>query len=160
MERHRRDGLLGAGTETCGRYDQSFNAFDFTTQFLQDADGCFTNLQYMAQLYINGTLTGSFTMQPQEDFITTALSPALAKDMNTGICVPSSWHRQPATTVTLPVYGTSERLSGPLSTEEMSYASPDGADGPASCACTHCAATTPVARKKSATWWSTPRSTR
>jgi tetratricopeptide (TPR) repeat protein len=119
----------GAGTETCARYDQSFNAFDFTTQFLQDADGCFTNLQYMAQLYINGTLTGSVTMQPQEDFITTALSPALAKDMNTGICVPSSWQRQPETKVTLPVHGTSERLTGPLSTEEMSYASPDGADG-------------------------------
>ena len=44
--------------------------------------------------------------------------------MNVGVCVPSTWHLQPTMNLRLSVTGTKETVTGPLSTAEMSYASP------------------------------------
>ena len=119
----------GDGRQLCGAYYAPVRSFEFSTRFLAADNNCFTNLQYRAELYVGGSLEGSLALGPRDDYIATNLRPALAKTMNLGICVPSSWKLQPAQTVTLPVWGSSGTVTGPLSTAEMSYASPGGSQG-------------------------------
>jgi hypothetical protein len=119
----------GHGQQDCGSYDAAGNFFKFITLLLASDNQCFTNVQYRAELYVGGRLAGALTLGPKSDFIATNLTPALAKSMNVGVCVPSTWHLQPTMSLTLSVTGTNETLRGPLSTAEMSYASPDHKEG-------------------------------
>ena len=101
------------------------------TEFLSSAQTCLTSLQYKAEVFVDGTLAGSLLIAPgsSSDYITTALSPALANYMNMGLCVPSSWVMRPASKANVTVSGTPEKLQGPLSTEELHYRSQDGSAG-------------------------------
>jgi hypothetical protein len=119
----------GHGSEQCGGYSSEYDDLLFVTRFLAADDECFTDLEYKAELYIGGSLAGSLSLKPQDDYITTNLAPALAKSMNVGICTPSTWHLQPPLKVTLPVYGTAATVSGTLSTSEMSYANASHTEG-------------------------------
>ncbi|HTV12704.1 MAG TPA: hypothetical protein VME20_12675 [Acidimicrobiales bacterium] len=119
----------GDGQEQCGRYNPYLNKFQFITELLAADNECFTNVEYKAELWVGGHLAGSVELSPEDDFITTNLVPALAKSMNMGICVPSSWTRQADAPVTLDVYGTSRKVTGALSTSELWYASPDRKEG-------------------------------
>ena len=114
----------GDGHQNCGSYDADGNFFKFITLLLAADDHCFTNVQYRAELYVGGRLAGAPTLGPKSDFIATNLAPALAESMNVGVCVPSTWHLQPTMNLRLSVTGTKETVTGPLSTAEMSYASP------------------------------------
>ncbi len=68
-------------------------------------------------------------MGPKDDYIGTNLAPALSKAMNVGICAPSSWRLQALPKITFPVYRTSAKVTGTLSTSELSYASADHKEG-------------------------------
>ncbi|MGD0808706.1 MAG: tetratricopeptide repeat protein [Acidimicrobiales bacterium] len=116
-------------SQDCDDYDSQANALDFDTQFLQSDGDCFTDLVYRAEIYIGGSLAGSVELGPRDDHLTTNLQPALASSMNVGICVPSTWYQQPTEDADVVVYGTTERISGPLSTAELSYGSRGGSQG-------------------------------
>jgi len=117
------------GSQDCDDYDSQANALDFQAQFLQSGGDCFSDLIYKAELYIGGSLAGSVELSPQDDHLTTNLRPALASSMNVGICVPSTWYQEPTKNAEVVVYGTTEKISGPLSTAELSYSSRDGSQG-------------------------------
>ena len=117
------------GSQDCDDYDSQANALDFETQFLQTDGDCFSDLIYKAELYIGGSLAGSVELTPQDDHLTTDLQPALASSMNVGLCVPSTWYEQPTENAEVIVYGTTTKISGPLSTAELSYGSHDGSQG-------------------------------
>jgi hypothetical protein len=116
-------------SQDCDDYDSQANALDFETQFLQADGDCFSDLVYKAELYIGGSLAGSVELSPHDDHLTTDLQPALASSMNVGICVPSTWYQQPTEDAEVIVYGTSNKISGPLSTAEVSYGSRDRSQG-------------------------------
>jgi len=101
------------------------------TELLSGAQTCYTNLQYKAEVFVDGSLAGSVALTPGApgDYVATALSPALGSYMNMGLCVPSSWHMQPPSVANVRVWGTSVQLHGPLSTAELHYASADGLEG-------------------------------
>ncbi len=118
------------GSSFCSVQDPEFpSVAQFKTQFLVDDNECFTNVQYKAELYVDGRLAGSTTLGPADTYITTNLSPAIAADMNTGACVPSSWKLQPTFQASVQVNGSSQRLTGPLTGSELSYASADRQEG-------------------------------
>ena len=117
----------GDGHQECGYYYGGY--FNFETRFLTADNSCFTNVQYKAELYIGGSLAGSLSLSPNDDYMSTNLSPAIAKAMNVGTCVPATWRLQPTVRFKFRVYGTSQTVSGPLSTAAMSYASPDHSEG-------------------------------
>jgi hypothetical protein len=117
------------GSQDCDDYDSQGNALDFETEFLQSDGDCFSDLTYKAELYIGGSLAGSVELSPQDDHLTTDLQPALGAAMNVGICVPSNWYQQPTGTAEVVVYGTAQKISGPLSTAELSYTSRDRGQG-------------------------------
>jgi hypothetical protein len=117
------------GSQDCDDYDSQANALDFETQFLSSDGDCFTDLIYRAEFYIGGSLAGSVTLSPHDDHLTTDLQPALASGMNVGICVPSTWYQQPTENAEVIVYGTTDKISGPLSTAELAYTSRDRSQG-------------------------------
>ena len=117
------------GPQDCDDYDSQANALDFETEFLQSDGDCFSDLIYKAELYVGGSLAGSVELGPQDDHLTTDLQPALGSSMNVGICVPSTWYQQPTENADVVVYGTTEKISGPLSTAELSYGSRDRSQG-------------------------------
>ena len=116
-------------SQDCDDYDNQNNALDFETQFLQSDGECFSDLVYKAELYIGGLLAGSVELGPRDDHLTTDLQPALASSMNVGICVPATWYQRPTASADVIVYGTTEKISGSLSTAEVSYSSHDGSQG-------------------------------
>jgi hypothetical protein len=116
-------------SQDCDDYDNQANALDFETEFLQSDGECFSDLVYKAEIYIGGSLAGSVELGPQDDHLTTDLQPALASSMNVGICVPATWYQRPTASADVIVYGTTEKISGPLSTAEVSYSSHDGSQG-------------------------------
>lgn len=117
----------------CVVWKQQGSYFQFRTRFLYADSRCFTNLQYKAELYDAGSLIGSVIVDPKKDtnrdYISTDLSAAVAPAMNLGICVPSTWRRQPLQNMTVTVAGSSQKISGPLSSAETYYASPDKSSG-------------------------------
>ena len=119
----------GHGQQNCGSYDAQANTLRFVTRLLAADNQCFTNVDYKAEVWVGGSLAGSLSLNRQDDYIATNLRPALAKAMNVGICVPSSWALQPQHSLTLPVYGSRQTVSGPLSSSEMSYESADHSRG-------------------------------
>jgi tetratricopeptide (TPR) repeat protein len=119
----------GHGHQECGSYNRFYNTFQFVTRFLAADNECFTNVEYRAELYVGGSLAGSLSLSPTDDYISTNLAPALDKAMDVGICAPASWRRQPVLRVKLPVYGTTATVIGPLTTSEMSYTSRGGTEG-------------------------------
>jgi len=119
----------GHGQQVCGHYDRQYNIFQFVTRFLAADDQCFTDVEYRAELYVEGNLAGSLTLGPADDYIGTNLAPALSKAMNVGICAPSSWHMQALPRLTFRVHGSPATVSGTLSTSELSYASADHKEG-------------------------------
>jgi hypothetical protein len=116
-------------SQDCDDYDSQANALDFQTQFLDSDGDCFSDLIYKAELYIGGALAGSVELSPLDDYLTTNLQPALASSMNVGICVPSTWYQQATEDADVVVYGTKEKISGPLSTAELSYGTHDRSQG-------------------------------
>ena len=79
--------------------------------------------------FIGGALAGSVELSPLDDYLTTNLQPALASSMNVGICVPSTWYQQATEDADVIVYGTKEKISGPLSTAELSFGTHDRSQG-------------------------------
>jgi hypothetical protein len=86
-----------------------------------------TNVRYRGELYIRGALARTLT--PTYDDIATSLQPALNKQMDMGICVPSSWHPTKPLNLTFDVYGTTQTVTGSLEGSEMSYQSAGGREG-------------------------------
>lgn len=119
----------GHGTEPCLGYLAQANDLEFVTRFLEAAGSCFTNVDYKAELYMRGELVGSLDLSPKNDYIHTNLKAALAKDMNMGICVPATWHRQAPLRVSLRVAGSHQTVSGPLSGSELGFVSADRSEG-------------------------------
>jgi tetratricopeptide (TPR) repeat protein len=121
----------GQGSEGCEVYqkEKSNNYFVFNTFFLGDDLTCYKNLQYRAEVWVGGKLAGSVTLGPDDDFVHSDLSPALGRGMDMAICVPSTWHQQTLPRLILHVYGTKQTVTGPLSSSELFYASPDHSEG-------------------------------
>ena len=116
----------------CAVWKQQGGYYQFRTRFLYADSQCFTDVQYKAELYANGALVGSVTLPNKRsngDYISTDLAAALAPSMNVGICVPSTWTRQPAQTMTVDVSGSNQKINGPLYGAEAYYASPDKKSG-------------------------------
>lgn len=118
------------GASYCSVQDPQYpSVAQFKTQFLVDDNKCFTDVQYKAELYVDGRLAGWTVLGPADTYITTDLSPAVAADMNTGACVPSSWRLQRTFQASVQINGSHQRLTGPLTGAELSYASADKQEG-------------------------------
>ena len=113
--------------DECSFYSSEANLFEYQVRFLPAANSCLTNVRYRGELYIRGSLARTLT--PTYDDIATSLQPALNKQMDMGICVPSSWHPVKPLNLTFDVYGTTQTVTGSLAGSEMSYQSAAGREG-------------------------------
>ncbi len=112
-------------------YSSDYRDYFFGDQFLEDASQCLPERQYKAEIYLDGSLAGTYLLEPGDRYydVTSSLAPALASSMNVGACVPSSWHMRPLANLTVPVFGTSRDIVGKFNGFETAYASPDGTEG-------------------------------
>jgi hypothetical protein len=113
--------------DECAFYSSEANVFESQVRFLPADNSCLTNVRYRGELYIRGALARTLT--PTYDDIATSLQPALNKQMDMGICVPSSWHPTKPLNLTFDVYGTTQTVTGSLEGSEMSYQSAGGREG-------------------------------
>jgi hypothetical protein len=113
--------------DDCAFYSSEANLFESQVRFLPADNSCLTNVKYRGELYIKGNLVR--TLAPTYDDIATSLQPALNKQMDMGICVPSSWHPVKPLNLTFDVYGTTQTVTGSLAGSEMSYQSAGGGEG-------------------------------
>jgi hypothetical protein len=113
--------------DDCAFYSSQANLFESQVRFLPADNSCLTNVKYRGELYIRGALVRTLT--PTYDDINISLQAALNKQMDMGICLPSSWHPAKALNLTFDVYGTNQKVTGSLAGSEMSYQSAGGHEG-------------------------------
>ncbi|MGD0808693.1 MAG: hypothetical protein ABSA91_03115 [Acidimicrobiales bacterium] len=113
--------------DQCAFYSSEANVFESQARFLPADNSCLTNVRYRGELYVRGSLARTLT--PTYDDINTSLQAGLNKQMDMGICVPSSWHLSKPLNLSFHINGTSQTVTGSLAGSEMSYQSAGGREG-------------------------------